>query len=1180
MRLRLGLLIFLRSTLRPLRGHDCSCERERVDELPLAHARSYGRQESLLARILRGAVIIGIALAGTRAPAGATPGAALEAAFRAPPFAARPWVFWYWMNASSSRAGITADLEAMKAAGIGGAHLVMIRGAAKPSLYEPTAEQFTPEWWDHIKFALSEAERLGLRIAMHASDGYATAGGPWITPELAMQKIVSSRVELDGGRRVETTLPVPPSNAGFYRDVRVVAFPAAAGAGVTSRSLAPKITTSQPDTDAQFLAGKADAVFKSNEACWIQYAFTEPFTCRALTVRTPRTKGIQFNTYNANRLALEVSDDGEHFRRVTQLVPPRHGWQDGDADLTHSIPAVTARYFRFEYDPESREAGAEDLDSAKWKRPLTLSGIDLFAEPRIHQYEGKTGEVWRIAPATTDAQLPSGICVPLASIVDLSDRTDADGHLIWQAPPGRWTVLRLGRTTTGARNDTAGAGVGLECDKFNPVAARLMFEHWFGEIIRQAGPVLAGRVLKVFHVDSWECGSQNWSPVFAEEFQRRRGYDPLPYLPAMAGIPVESADVSERFLHDVRETIDELVRDNFFGAFHELASANGCTFSAECVAPTMTGDGLTPFGVVDTPMGEFWLRSPTHDKPNDVLDAISGAHIYGKPIVQAEAFTEIQSRWDETPAMAKAVGDRNYALGINRFVYHVFTHNPWMDRQPGMTLGGVGLYFQRDQTWWRPGRAWVEYAQRCQALLQQGKPVVDIAVFTGEDVPRRAVVPWHLATTLPGFFPENDPRQAKRIIEGSDWVDPLHGYAYDSINCDALLRLAHVRDGRIELPGGASYAVLVVPAANPMMPIADRLSAHVAERLKEFADAGVTVIVGERPVQSPGLRDARRNDATVARIADELWPQATPVSSVHAVGRGRVVDGPFRENSFESIGLAPDLVATINGQRAERVAWTHRTGDGWEMYFISNQENAPRELNVSLRTSGRRPELWDAVTGDIQEASGWRIQDGRTELPLSLPASGSRFVVLRRPAAGEHSGASLAAAAPRTIQTLPGQWEVAFDPVRGGPATPVTFPQLSSWTERPEIGIRHYSGTATYTQTFHWEAPTGAKPVQVWLDLGRVADLAEVTVNGVACGVAWTPPYRVEITAALRVGGNQLRVDVTNTWFNRLALDRTLPEEQRLTWTTAPERTAGKPLLAAGLLGPVTLLSETIESKK
>jgi len=249
-------------------------------------------------------------------------------------------------------------------------------------------------------------------------------------------------------------------------------------------------------------------------------------------------------------------------------------------------------------------------------------------------------------------------------------------------------VLRIGHTSTGHTNATGGGGKGLECDKFDPRVVSLQFDHWFGEAIRRAGPDLAGRVLTIFHVDSWECGSQNWSPVFREEFRRRRGYDLLRWLPAMAGVPLGSADSSERFLYDVRQTIAELIHDNFYVTLAQLAHAKGCQFSAESVAPTMTSDGMLHYQAADIPMGEFWLRSPTHDKPNDMLDAISGAHVYGKSLIQAEAFTELRLAWDEYPGMLKPLQDRNYALGINRMVFHVFTHNPWMDRKPGMTLDG------------------------------------------------------------------------------------------------------------------------------------------------------------------------------------------------------------------------------------------------------------------------------------------------------------------------------------------------------------------------------------------------------------------------------------------------------------------------------------------------------------
>jgi len=281
-----------------------------------------------------------------------------------------------------------------------------------------------------------------------------------------------------------------------------------------------------------------------------------------------------------------------------------------------------------------------------------------------------------------------------------------------------------------------------ECDKFNPVTVRKQFDNWFAQAFVKTNPDVARRVLKYMHVDSWECGSQNWNSNFASEFQKRRGYDLIPYLPLLAGIPIESAERSEKILHDVRTTIAELVVDVFYQVLADCAKEYDCQFSAECVAPTMISDGLLHYQKVDLPMGEFWLNSPTHDKPNDMLDAISGAHIYGKNIIQAEGFTEVRGIWDEYPAMLKALLDRNYALGINRLFYHVYVHNPWLNRKPGMTLDGIGLFFQRDQTWWDKGaKALSEYATRCQSLLQYGRPVTDIAVFTGEEIPRRSVLP-------------------------------------------------------------------------------------------------------------------------------------------------------------------------------------------------------------------------------------------------------------------------------------------------------------------------------------------------------------------------------------------------------------------------------------------------------
>ena len=288
-------------------------------------------------------------------------------------------------------------------------------------------------------------------------------------------------------------------------------------------------------------------------------------------------------------------------------------------------------------------------------------------------------------------------CLQPADMIklDISD----EGYLTTRLPKGKWRILRMGHTATGHTNATGGGAKGLECDKFDAEIVRKQFDNWFAQIFKNTDPETARRVMKYMHIDSWECGSQNWSRNFASEFEKRRGYDIMPYMPAFAGIPVKTTEFTEQLLRDVRTTISELITDVFFSVMAESAKEYDCLFSAECVSPTMVSDGLLHYQKVDLPMEEFWLNSPTHDKPNDMLDAISGARIYGKNIVQAEGFTEVRGVWDEDPAMLKPLLDRNFALGINKMFYHVYTHNPWLDKKPGMTLDGIGLFFQRDQTW-------------------------------------------------------------------------------------------------------------------------------------------------------------------------------------------------------------------------------------------------------------------------------------------------------------------------------------------------------------------------------------------------------------------------------------------------------------------------------------------------
>ena len=1097
--------------------------------------------------------------------------------FQDPPEPAKPWTFWYWMNAAVSKEGLTADLEAMKQAGLGGAVLFPIRGPQDPPQYDPPAVQLSPLWWDLVLHAMNEADRLGLDIGMHASDGFALAGGPWIKPEMSMQKIVWTETLVEGEGPCEILLEQPETIEDYYRDIAVFAFPASKDAGMNTDLVLPEVSSSVPGNNPGFLAtGNSGELFRSMDSCWIQYSFDSPFTCRNITIRT---RG--FN-YASHRLWIQCSDDGKNYYTVCRLKPPRHGWQEESMPVVHAIEHTTARHFRFVHSVRDFEPGAEDLEMAKWTPGLGIAGIHLSGSPRIHQYQGKNGSIWRIGPPTTSTQIPDSLCIPREDLLDLTSGMDTAGNLNWDVPPGKWTVLRMGHTSTGKTNYTGGGGLGLECDKFNPEAAKIQFEGWFGAAVEKAGPELVEQVLKVFHMDSWECGSQNWSPVFRDEFTERRGYDPLPFLPAMAGIPLQSVAETERFLHDVRITISELIIDNFYDVMAESAHQHGCSFSAECVAPTMTCDGMLHYRSVDLPMGEFWIWSPTHDKPNDMLDAVSGAHVYGKSIVQAEAFTELRFNWGEHPAQLKATGDRNFALGINRFVYHVFAHNPWMDRKPGMTLSRIGLFFQRDQVWWKQGRAWVEYNSRCQALLQKGVHVADIAVFTGEEIPARAILPDRLVPVLPGIFGEDVVRSEKtrlanegaprrefpagvrssaNMADPEDWTDPLRGYKYDSFNPDVLLNRARVRNGRIVLPGGASYALLVVPGARRMDPGGNVISDKAAGKIRELVEAGADILIPE----TLGTRSGK----TLLEILDA--EPAGGSGKTYRNGKGRIFTTPWEEETFGHMGLEPDLVALeSSGDRAGGIAWTHRRLKGSEIYFFSNQRQETRELILSIRASGFRPDLYDPLSGEVTAATNWQIRDGRTIIPLKFEPSGSIFIVLERKTGQMQMEGAANLTDPVHVADLEGDWKVLFDPLLGGPDTIIAMKELESWHVSGDPGIRYYSGTAVYSNTFAWNE-TDAEDTRYWLGIEELHDMADVYLNGEPCGVIWTHPYRVEISRQLVPGDNKLEIHVSNTWANRMMGDLTLPPEERISWTTDPVFFEGRPLLSAGISGNVSI---------
>ena len=863
----------------------------------------------------------------------------------------KPWTFWYWMYGAVTEEGIKSDLQGMKDIGLGGCYLMPIRGAAERPEYKGQADALSPNFWKLVDYSFQQADLLGLQMGIHICDGFALAGGPWIKPEESMQKIVFCDTIVRGGHH-QFLMKKPPYNDGYYEDIAVYAIPVGnlneEVFAYRHGALQPKYSIKDKThaTYSSEVTTNDKGVFCADKPCWFQYEFDKPTLVFNVEVE-PSGTNIQ-----CQRLLVKASDDGVTFRVLKQLTPPRQGWQNGGFNTTFSFPPTKVKYIRFEWKPEGTEPGAEDLDAAKWKPVLRMKDLRVGTLPAVDNWEGKAGYVWRIAPETPVEDLGRKSHVYTSEIVCSTMNGDnVDLDLIG----GTYRILRMGHTTTGHTNATAGGAKGLECDKFSRQAVEKQVDAWFGQFMKRPHH----EVVKYLHVDSWECGSQNWSRNFADEFKRRRGYDLIKVLPVMAGVPLLNA---ENILRDIRQTINELTNEVFFATVAQKAHAYGVQLSSESVAPTMVSDGMEHYRVVDIPMGEFWLNSPTHDKPNDMLDAISGAHIYGKNIVQAEGFTEVRGVWDETPASIKPLLDRNFALGMNRLFFHVNTHNPWLDKKPGMTLDGIGLFFQRDQTWYPEAKGLVDYITRCQTLLQKGKPVTDIAVYVGDGIPVRALTPDKLVPMLPGLFGDarvaseqarlanqgqpmiESPvgvKHAAGILDLKDWVNPLHGYQYDSMNKDALLNQ------------NFDYKALVIPSG---MVVSDQ----VWDRISQLREKGVLII-----------------------------------------------DRPYQLKQLE--GIIPDVTLP------EGVTYTHRTGDDVDIYFLSNQTDKEQAFMPKFRQRHDNSFLYDPLTGENMSYYG----------NVTLPPYGSCFIIFSPSGANSLSaGYELTVRKVRT--DIPTQWDVLF----------------------------------------------------------------------------------------------------------------------------------------------------------
>ena len=951
--------------------------------------------------------------------------------FRSPPRTAAPHVWWHWMNGNVTKEGITADLEAMKDIGLAGAQSFDC-GCGIPFGGVRFASE---EWFDMVKHAHNEAKRLGVELCLANCSGYSSSGGPWVTPEDAMKEIVTEETTVEEGE--SPVLPIRLETNGFYRDIAVVAFPtpkdvseASAGVGV-----------------------RYSRVSDSKKAYEFDFGSPREFSelCCSLDAST-----ILWGDSGDVGMEVEVSGDDGRWRSHAKF---------SDNVTPYASMQGERRFYRF---PKVSAAKARVTFSFAhgWGcNAVRINHVALGTFGRIPDYAAQT--LYFVSRSRTSAVPDAGIAtVDRKSVVVVKPDFDAEGRLAWRAPAGRWTVIRVGFRCSGRFcNPASDYGRGLEVDKLDAAALERFYNAYVGRLVKTCGidpksdPV--GRAgFNMILVDSWEVGSQNWTAGFEDVFERARGYSLVEYLPVFAGFAVGSAAETERFCRDFRRTVEDAFAENYADKFAALCHGSGLLLEIEPYSSQPCS--VTRYGRnIDCPASEFWcVDKVNRDSLGDRVRYISSiGHVRGRKYIGAESFTSwpTLAAWRQTPWSYKSIGDLAYASGVNRIIYHRYAHQPWTgeDAAPGMTMGQWGTHFERTVTWWPYAKDWITYQTRCQLMLQEGRHLSDVLIYTGSQTPLMII------------------GNAMEGKDGSKTPIVPEGYDYDFIGPDSVSDIAVTSNGALRVPGGVEYAAIAVP---------DR----------EIA-----------AVKIPG-----------AKIVP--WSGVTEFLAKSGI-----------EKSLET--------------GDESISWIRRAyDDGSEAWFVATCAEGGCKTDVVLReTSGRAPQLWDAVTGGRELAAFERLADGRARVHLDLPPRGSRFIVFSEdmPPAAVKTGS-------RSVIAVDGPWKVEFLPPRRGAPESVALDSLVDLSKHNDPGVRYFSGTCVYKRSVKVDPEAMRGCVKAEIDLGAVGEIARVKANGVyAPVVAWMKPCRADITEAVRkaaASGSSsidLEIEVVNTWVNRIVGD-------------------------------------------
>lgn len=1073
--------------------------------------------------------------------AAADPIPTLEQGFRAPPPAARPHTYWLWLNGNVHLPTAADELQAMRDIGLGGVLLFEMGARGDKATVPPAGPAFlSADWLKNLRAATGQARALGLQVDMSVISSW-DMGGPWIEPKHAVMGLYSTEATVAGGGALDLPLPFPaPERAApldshgkpaFWTDVAVL------GVRAPRRLVAHEFVVRLDPDGVQGITAIAFDQGTPNAPAELAATMT-PVREFNVAVSTAGAGDAEFTEVlrgtlavapGAQRFALTAGTRARYvrLRLLNGHDENRPRWTLGEFEVFDAAGRNVAASHRV----DQARSGALLVRTPV---PLTYTG---WSAGKLHDglREGAGG-------VFATAARPSFDLAGLGDLVDLTAHVDRAGRLRWTAPPGEWTILRYVCMVTGEKLKVPSpASDGLASDHLSAEATRVHMNHVIAQLRAGLGDDLAQSGIKNLYLASYEVVGRVWSPVFAAEFKRRRGYALTPYLPAIFGARIGDDEMTERFLFDYKKTLGEVVVDAYYRTAREIANAAGLTIKSEAGGPgppihTPPMDALLAHGAVDSVQGEFWPFWPDNDALNVIKEPASAAHIYGKPIVHLEAFTSFH-HWAEGPQDLKPSADRVFTEGGNHFVWHTWTHQAPDYGLPGLVYG-AGTHLNRSVTWWPKAKPFIDYLARGSFLLQRGLFVADVLYYYGDGGANFVLARKNPSTLGPG-------------------------YDYDVTNADALLHRFTVRDGRLTLPEGTSYGVLVLPDRDDIHP-------PVLAKIETLVAAGATV-VGRKPTRASGLENFPASDARVREMAGRLWGDLDGKGRTHrAHGKGRVFTGVPERQVLATLGIAPDFIASST------LDFTHRREEGDEIYFVRNKLGTPAAETATFRVGDRTPEFWNAVSGEISRAPSFRRTAEGVAVPLTFAPHGSMFVIFR-----ERSTVAPLVTANETAPGLPAplsldrDWTLDFASALGAPES-ITLPQIGPWTATADATVKSFAGTGTYRKTFTLPAGWRIPGRRIDLDLGGLWNIGEVYLNGKSLGVLWTPPFRVDATAALRDGENQLVVEVINTWHNRLIGDARLPAAERRTRTNIAlsQRKPWKDHepIESGLFGPVRLV--------